>query len=64
MIKIYETKIMVGFSTRWMLTGIIEQMSEHKTGFCSIYEAASCMESFSKAKSIPAGKFKEIMIMY
>lgn len=47
-----------------MLTGIIEQMSEHKTGFWSIYEAASCMESLSKAKSKPAGKYNEIISMY
>lgn len=46
-----------------MLTGIIEHMSEHKTGLFGHFEAASCMASLSKTKSKPAGKFKEIIIM-
>lgn len=47
-----------------MLTGLIEHTSEHKTGVLSLYEAASCMESLSKAKSKPAGKYKEIISIY
>lgn len=46
-----------------MLTGIIEHMSEHKTGLFGHFEAASCMASLSKTKSKPAGKYKEIIIM-